>query len=401
MAITITDPGPLTAYVGYPFRFELEVITDADDWTVYASGALPPGITRTWGSGVIRGTPEETGSWVVTMEAAEQDEGGNDSTEADPVDLTFTVITAPAFGIVDPSPLRATLDEPFTYTFRTIPMDADGWNIETANLPPGLDAPGWGTNTISGTPTSVGTYTDIEIYANTEDELGNAEDEDTIMVSIVVTAPAVAPVITDPGPLSLTVGTEYSLQLEALPTQDTTWTADGLPPGITLTEGGRFTGTPTSAGDYPVDVTALVFPDLVDTLTLALLVEAGAGPGPGTDPSPDEWFGSWDALADGLAGKVAGYVGRPGDPYTVAVARAQLPVIAEYVRGYTRGQGWTGDRPAGPLMAVIVSAAGRLVTNPEQVTSYTANDYSERPAVLAGWTLTELGVLRRYRKVSA
>ena len=119
------------------------------------------------------------------------------------------------------------------------------------------------------------------------------------------------------------------------------------------------------------------------------------------DPTePDPWD-EWDELTTRLAPRVAAYVGRPGDADTTATASAQLPVVAEYVRGYTRGRGFEGERPAAPLRAVIVAATARLATNPEQVTVFTTGDYSERPAILAGWTLTELGVLRRYRRTTA
>ena len=41
-----------------------------------------------------------------------------------------------------------------------------------------------------------------------------------------------------------------------------------------------------------------------------------------------------------------------------------------------------------------MAAAARLVANPEQLTYYATGDYTERPAVLTGYTLAELGVLR-------
>ena len=109
----------------------------------------------------------------------------------------------------------------------------------------------------------------------------------------------------------------------------------------------------------------------------------------------------WDPLAVALGTRVAAFVGHPGNADMIATATAQVPVVAEYVRGFTRGRGFRGEAPAGPLRAVIVSGVARLATNPEQVSHFQTGDYSERPAQLAGWTLAELGVLRRYRRVSA
>lgn len=102
---------------------------------------------------------------------------------------------------------------------------------------------------------------------------------------------------------------------------------------------------------------------------------------------------------DVLAVRVAQHIARAGDEATLVLARAHADIVAAFVHGYTRGRGFnvlTGD-PAPDLQAVIVAATARLTTNPEQVTAYTAADYSERPAVFEGWTHAELGVLHVYR----
>ena len=74
------------------------------------------------------------------------------------------------------------------------------------------------------------------------------------------------------------------------------------------------------------------------------------------------------------------------------------PIVEAFVHGNTRGRGFKNGRPVAPLQAVVVTAAARLVTNPEQVYQYTTADYSERPAVLNGWTIPERGILHNYRK---
>lgn len=103
-----------------------------------------------------------------------------------------------------------------------------------------------------------------------------------------------------------------------------------------------------------------------------------------------------------LARRLVAYVGRPGDSEALALANAQLPIVEAFVHGYVRGRGFYADgTPMPPLQAVIVSAAARLLSNPEQVTWYAIGDYSERPRVLEGYTLAEIGVLHRYRKRAA
>lgn len=184
---------------------------------------------------------------------------------------------------------------------------------------------------------------------------------------------------------------------------------EGIPPGMSRGVGNRtITGTPTELGTYTVRLfTSGGYGDVpIGAPVLVAVVEADeeepGGPGepgePGEDADP---WDEWGDLSTALGRRVAAFVGRPGDDDVIATAEAQLPVVAEYVRGYTRGRGFEDDVPASPLRAVIVSGTARLATNPEQLTVFTTGDYSERPAQLAGWTLTELGVLRRYRRVTA
>lgn len=114
------------------------------------------------------------------------------------------------------------------------------------------------------------------------------------------------------------------------------------------------------------------------------------------------------ASRENLAAEVAVHLGREAadgspDPATVALARGHVETVAAYAHAYTFGRGFTVDidgngEPAHDVARVIVAAAARLTTNPEQVTAYTAADYSERPAVFTGWTVAEQGVLHRWRR---
>lgn len=131
-----------------------------------------------------------------------------------------------------------------------------------------------------------------------------------------------------------------------------------------------------------------------------------------TDPEPPEDDMALAPLYDKLAQRACRYIGRdpgtldsPSEDFTTA--RQQVEIVVEFVRGYTRGHGFTlmaGEpepRPNGALQVVIVSALSRLVQNPEQITYYSAADYAERGAMLNGWTLPERGILNNYRKVWA
>lgn len=136
-------------------------------------------------------------------------------------------------------------------------------------------------------------------------------------------------------------------------------------------------------------------PEQSESVALAIVPE----PDPDPDPEPGD---PDDPAALPLARRVAAYLGRADDTETIALAELHTETVAAYVYGYTRGRGFTDDgRPAPDLQHVIVAAAATLTSNPEQVSYYSTGDYSERPAVLAGWTLPQLGILHRYRRRQA
>lgn len=159
--------------------------------------------------------------------------------------------------------------------------------------------------------------------------------------------------------------------------------------GGTETWATELAGAPSTAGTYTLQA------DLVDAGTsygayTADVVVVGSEPDPDPDPEPEH---------HPLAARLAAYLRLPGDPGMLQLADTHLPIVEAFVHGYTRGRGFGEDgRPEAPLEAVVISATARLSANPEQVTAYTAGDYSEKSAVLAGWTLPEQAVLHRYRR---
>lgn len=189
---------------------------------------------------------------------------------------------------------------------------------------------------------------------------------------------------------------------------------DGTP--LTLTTAGPFTvdpGSPVTQVDVAVTVPTdythdgnnglVLFLESPDAtyirikapwVNLTSLVPVDPDPDP--DPEPGE--------VDPLAARVAAHVGRRDDVVTISQASDHLMTVRAFVWGYTRGRGFIERDIANPvsnLEAVIVSACTRLTANPEQVTYYTAGDYSERGSVLTGFTLPELAVLNNYRRRAA
>src|SRR5438034_3774046 len=119
-----------------------------------------------------------------------------------------------------------------------------GWGA--TGLPAGLTV---NTNTglISGTPTAAGTYP-VTISATNAGGTGTA--------TLIMTLNAPHPDITSPGTATGTVGVAFSYQITAT-NNPTSYGASSLPPGLTVnTATGLISGTPTTAGTYPVTITA-------------------------------------------------------------------------------------------------------------------------------------------------
>lgn len=97
------------------------------------------------------------------------------------------------------------------------------------------------------------------------------------------TTPGNTVTVTDPGTQSATVGTAVSpLQVQAADSasgQTLNFTANGLPAGLSITSGGRITGTPTTAGNFSVTVTATDTTGAKGSATFTWTVTGGGSSG--------------------------------------------------------------------------------------------------------------------------
>jgi hypothetical protein len=84
--------------------------------------------------------------------------------------------------------------------------------------------------------------------------------------------------VTNPGSRTGTVGTATSLQLSASGgTAPYTWTAAGLPPGLSIGSSGLISGTPTTAGSYSVTATARDSAGLTGSATFSWTISTAGG----------------------------------------------------------------------------------------------------------------------------
>ena len=252
--------------VGTAYSQTLSVISaDPVTWSI-DTGSLPAGLTLNTATGAITGTPTTAGPVNFTVMAA------NGTLPNTTRALQIMVNPAP----VPPAITTTSLDGGVVGTAYSVTLEATGtapitWNIASGNLPAGLNL-NTTTGAITGTPTTVETAS-FTIKASN----GVAPDA-TQALSIAVIAAPVAPAITTTSLPAGTVGAAYSQTLQATGTTPITWSATGLPTGLSISAAGVISGTPTAAGTFSVVITANngVSPNGTKTLSLAVAAAPAA-----------------------------------------------------------------------------------------------------------------------------
>ncbi|MCG2161575.1 putative Ig domain-containing protein [Staphylococcus epidermidis] len=207
---------------------------------------LPDGVTFDEATNTISGTPSEVGSYTVTVTTT--DESGNSETTTFTIDVKDT--TKPTVeDIVDQTQEVNTEITPITIESEDNSGQAVTNKVE--GLPDGVTFDE-ATNTISGTPSEVGSYT---VTVTTTDESGNAT-ETTFTIDVEDTT---KPTVESVADQTQEVNTEIEpIKIEATDNsgQAVTNKVDGLPDGVTFDETtNTISGTPSEVGSYTVTVT--------------------------------------------------------------------------------------------------------------------------------------------------
>ena len=233
-----------------PFAWELE-------------GELPTGIKFNAKTAKISGKPKNIEEWgnsytlTVTL-----------SNPIGSVSKTFTfTLRGIAPTITSTKLSTGTYGKSYSYTLKAKGTQPIYWTIAEGELPAGLEL-NTDTGKIEGTPLEVCNKRRIVIHANNNEE-AYADKE------FFLTIKAVAPKITTKSPLpEVLVNTPYTAQLEDEGTPAITWSAQGLPPGLSITSDGTISGTPTQYGTFNVKVTASNPADKPTKKTFKLLVSS-------------------------------------------------------------------------------------------------------------------------------
>jgi hypothetical protein len=278
LTITVVQTGvvpvitsALTAPGAVGTTFQTYAITAASSSPIlsYSASGLPAGLVVNASSGTITGTPTVANVYIVTLTAT------NAIGASLPVTLTITIVPT---GVVPVITSALTAPGTVGTTFVTYAITAASssaiLSYSSTSLPPGL-ALNTLTGAITGTPTVANTY---NVTLTVTNSVGPsfpatlvvtiaAASTPPIVIVTPVTPPATPPPVTNPGtePGTIsspstavgTVGTVFVTYPIVATGSPTSYSATGLPPGLTLnTVTGRIDGTPTTPGTYVVTISA-------------------------------------------------------------------------------------------------------------------------------------------------
>jgi hypothetical protein len=235
--------------VGVPYNEQL-VAPISGVWSV-TGGSLPPGLTLSV-TGDLSGTPTGGGTFSFTVSVAGL------------VTLSYQIVVAPPVMQTQPPALpAATIGAPYNQTLiETGGTPPYTWSVSSGSLPAGLSLSSSGQ--LSGTPTATGVA--AFVVQAVDSSTGTGPYPNLQGYSLPVN-----PVNVSILPTSLPAGTGET----PYPTQNfsviggagsPTFTATGLPAGLSLTPAGTLSGTPSVAGSFPVVVTAS---ELAGAITVA------------------------------------------------------------------------------------------------------------------------------------
>ena len=201
-------------------------------------GDLPEGITFDADKGKFSGTPTEitTGAVNITLtnSAGSVSQTYTLNVAGTPPKIGLSRLKAGTYGKNYKAALKVKGSEPITLTL-------------VGELPEGLSFDSE-EGTITGTPTEACTDREIRIIAS------NAAD--VVSRDYTLTIKAAAPKITTKKLPDAVKGNTYSADIEVTGTPEITFTASGLPSGLSMNTSGEISGTPTKFGKFSVKITA-------------------------------------------------------------------------------------------------------------------------------------------------
>jgi hypothetical protein len=240
--ITVTNPATNTGVASAAFSQTFTSGNTSGAVTYSTASMLPAGLTLS-SSGVLSGTPTQTGSFPIVLKATDANGCfGSGST------YTLTV-TCQTITVTNPATSAGTVSAPFSKTFaQSASIGAITFSLNSGALPAGLTLSGAGV--LSGTPTQTGSFP-ITVKATDANGCTGIGATYTITIgcqTIIVASPATA---------AGTVNAAFSQQFThagAVGGQTFTLNTGTLPAGFTLSASGLLSGTTAQFGSFPITV---------------------------------------------------------------------------------------------------------------------------------------------------
>ena len=256
------------------------------------AGSAGDGLTVS-SSGAVTGTPLTVGTVSVSVTAT-------DSSGATGAGSFSIAIGPPLISITPGSLPSGALTVSYSATLAAT-GGTPPYTWSASGLPGGLSISS-STGAIAGTPTATGTFTVNVVVTDSNMATGKAA------LSLTINS---APLkITTTGISSPVLGQSFSLGFSAAGgTPPYTWSATGLPGGVTLAANGTLSGTPTTSGVFPIAVTVTDSNSQTVTENLNLTVAL--------PPSPTITFGGFPT--SGSSGSQVTSVGTLSSTYPVDV----------------------------------------------------------------------------------
>ncbi len=242
--ISVTNPGTNTGTVNVAFS-QTFTSGNAIAPVVFSlnSGTLPAGITLNASTGVLSGTPTQTGSFPISIKVT-------DANGCFGIGTTYTLtISCQIITVTNPGTNTGTVNVAFSQTFTAGNAIAPvTFSLNSGSLPAGITLNA-STGVLSGTPTQTGSFP-ITIKATDANGCFGIGATYTLTIGCQVIT------VNNPGTNSGTVNAAFSQTFTAGNTIGATTftTASTLPTGLTLSTAGVLSGTPTQTGVFPIVV---------------------------------------------------------------------------------------------------------------------------------------------------